>query len=219
MGYIHEGPSSWRVAFCGKNGFNKSFLYAAWGGKDAARVAAEVYRQETSDANGWTKNRIKIDGDVLHVALPGGLVMKTDVEALSLVEAHKWCRSEKPHCTYAYRGTNDEAKATEYFHNRYTGFDMVDHINHDGLDNRKINLRTVTPRMNMHNIRKRKDNTSGHTGVMKIRGVSWTAFWYDRTRHMVQRSFSVNRHGEEEAKRLAIEARAEACRIYGILSE
>ena len=38
----------------------------------------------------------------------------------------------------------------------------VDHINHDTLDNRTINLRAVSPRMNAWN---RRDNKSGFPGV------------------------------------------------------
>lgn len=41
----------------------------------------------------------------------------------------------------------------------------VDHINGDGLDNRKENLRMCTNSENAWNRRKNKDNTSGFTGV------------------------------------------------------
>lgn len=41
----------------------------------------------------------------------------------------------------------------------------VDHINHDTLDNRKHNLRVVSPRENKWNQTVRKDNISGYKGV------------------------------------------------------
>jgi hypothetical protein len=44
----------------------------------------------------------------------------------------------------------------------------VDHINHDIIDNRKSNLRVVTPSQNNMNMPIRKNNTSG------VKGVSWS---------------------------------------------
>lgn len=52
----------------------------------------------------------------------------------------------------------------------------IDHINHVRSDNRIINLRMVTRSGNLKNSSKRKDNTSGVTGVhwRKV-NVKWTA--------------------------------------------
>ena len=41
----------------------------------------------------------------------------------------------------------------------------IDHINHDTLDNRKDNLRIVTPQQNAYNKNVYKNNESGYTGV------------------------------------------------------
>lgn len=47
---------------------------------------------------------------------------------------------------------------------------VVDHINHDTLDNRKENLRNVTQRQNTMNSKPRKNNKVGLKGVFIDRG-------------------------------------------------
>lgn len=44
------------------------------------------------------------------------------------------------------------------------GYD-TDHINHDTLDNRRINLRTVTESQNLHNRPTQKNSSTGYKGV------------------------------------------------------
>jgi len=57
--------------------------------------------------------------------------------------------------------------------NPLLGFE-IDHIDHSGLNNTRRNLRVTTHQGNLLNCRRRKNNTSGHTGVRFERG-KWRA--------------------------------------------
>ncbi len=52
---------------------------------------------------------------------------------------------------------------------------VVDHINGDGLDNRRENLREATRAQNMRNLRLRSDNTSQYKGVRRLDAHIWVA--------------------------------------------
>jgi hypothetical protein len=56
--------------------------------------------------------------------------------------------------------------------------EIVDHINGDPLDNRRCNLRIVTPRQNSMN--RRASSTSGYLGVTASGGKFQAGIWPDR---------------------------------------
>lgn len=52
---------------------------------------------------------------------------------------------------------------------------VTDHINGDGLNNRRENLREATQLQNMHNLQMRRDNTAQYKGVRRITTCTWEA--------------------------------------------
>ena len=82
---------------------------------------------------------------------------------------------------------------------------MIDHINGDGLDNRRENLRLVTKSQNMINSGARKNNTTGYKGVYRMRDKWRVSISRDRKQHHI---------GCFKDKLEAIKAYNEAAKTY-----
>ncbi len=104
------------------------------------------------------------------IPLTRGLLALIDPDILPLVQDYSWSAARHKHTHYAAtreRGTGRHI----YMHRLITGAvenQVVDHINHDGLDNRRCNLRVGDQTMNLHN-----SNLPPSTSA--FRGVSWYA--------------------------------------------
>lgn len=83
---------------------------------------------------------------------------------------------------------------------------QVDHINGNGLDNRKNNLREATSRQNKQNMKKIKRNTSGYKGVTwcKDRG-KWAAYIKSESKSMFLGRFKTPTEAHEAYKTKAAE--------------
>ena len=86
---------------------------------------------------------------------------------------YKWCANKRKNYWYAMRhDTHKDKKYLVGMHRQILGFGykdgiMIDHINRDGLDNRRENLRVSNHVLNARNSKLQSNNTSG------FKGVSW----------------------------------------------
>lgn len=106
------------------------------------------------------------------ITLTQGLTALVDDEDYELVSKHKWHAHFSRGSWYARRsfkipGTRKTGK--EYLHRLLMGDTqaLVDHVNGNGLDNRRGNLRHATGKQNQGNAKLRKDNTSGVKGAYR----------------------------------------------------
>lgn len=67
----------------------------------------------------------------------------------------------------AGRVNGKDVRLSRYVMNYY-GKDLIDHINGNTLDNRRCNLRVVTPQQNMMNLRSNPNASSKYIGVSYI---------------------------------------------------
>lgn len=147
----------------------------------------------------------------LHGKRAAGRVALIDEADHPLVMSYRWNVHESGLSAYAmaYRvgsGAAGRPSQNVTMHQLLTGWPMTDHVNHDGLDNRRVNLRPATKVLNAANSRPRG-------GTSKYRGVCWYA---RRSKWMVRikingrpRFLGYFADEEEAARRFDAVARAE----------
>ena len=138
-------------------------------------------------------------------------IVKFSTSDYNKIKDISWCISTEGYCI-ATASKYDICPTTIRMHRLLlcghipnTG-DVVDHINRDRLDNRHTNLRLVDISTNILNSPTK--NSFGKTGVYENRNriyAAWPTIFKNGKKHTV--SFSITKHGREEAIKLAIAAR------------
>jgi hypothetical protein len=127
-------------------------------------------------ARGVRVKAIRIEGDVAFVPLTKDYEAVIDAADASLIEGFDWyVKGRDGWPAYAARnGKPDKLgrRQTIRMHRFIMGDPdcLVDHINGDGLDNRRSNLRLATPEGNARNRGIGRNSTSGVKGVTKHKG-------------------------------------------------
>ncbi len=97
------------------------------------------------------------------IPLSRGLVALVDDEDLEALNRFKWsATSFRTSGPYAVR---KEGRRMVLMHRELLCADLVDHVDGNGLNNQRANLRPASPSENVHNQRLRGSNTSGAKGV------------------------------------------------------
>lgn len=113
------------------------------------------------------------------IELTRGYKAIVDADMYDYLNQWKWHATPKPNSdkVYARRADYSAGKKTSIAMHRQimNVIDksiLVDHINHDGLDNRKDNLRLATNSQNAANRRSNKNSSSKYLGVSMFRCTS-----------------------------------------------
>jgi hypothetical protein len=119
---------------------------------------------------------------VKEIPLTRGMVALVDDEDHDLVTAFKWHTMVATcgHRWYAVRSWRSPRPGTEYMHRMLLAAERgldVDHINGNGLDNRRVNLRLATRRQNNWNQR-------SFVGTSRYKGVHWATRDFVWTAHI-----------------------------------
>ncbi len=106
----------------------------------------------------------------MEIPLSNGGVAIIDACDYCLVERYTWYRHDNCHVSYAMAAfrIGDRTKKISMHRTILALTDrsvQTDHWNHNGLDNRRINLRVATPTLNAANKRIGSRNKSGYKGV------------------------------------------------------
>lgn len=160
------------------------------------------------------KNEFEVRGEITAIFLKKrtGEIFETiiDTEDLPKIKdfSYTWnvTSTKKSKTLYAKGEINKRTvRLHRYITDAPQGYD-VDHINGDGLDNRKSNLRVLTHQENLQNRGPKHNNTAGYRGVSWNKALEkWQAFIVmDRKKKHL--GYFIDVH---EAGRVAAEARAE----------
>lgn len=104
--------------------------------------------------------------DAREIHLNKGLITFVDADDYDLLNQYHWFSVRKGLVDYVCRTTYPGRKRV-YMHRLIMGFPdgPVDHLDGNGLDNRKVNLRACSNAENRRNRPKQVNNKSGYKGV------------------------------------------------------
>lgn len=190
---------------------SKSFSDIEYKTIEKAKERALKYQREFSDVNGFTRNMIrKVDENTIEVQITKENTIVTDIKFLDICQMYTINSTKSGNINSDYYAIICIDNKNIRFHNYITGFEMVDHINRNTLDNRLINLRDTNHKLNNNNRSINKNPTkSGILGVkyqLNKNGNEIYTAYIKQDNKTTGKSFSTKEYGDK-AKEMAIKYR------------
>lgn len=159
---------------CGKSFRVKPYTIKMGGGKFCCRKCKTDHRR--------TPNKIIIKDNFAEIIINSkkwgtkyAIIDLSDIEECRKYTWQvKFCKDTQQFYVVSSKHDANEIKLHRYLTKCPKGL-VVDHINHNPLDNRRENLRIITMRGNSVNQSNRKDNKSGCSGVFQTKNGKYKA--------------------------------------------
>lgn len=123
--------------------------------------------------------KVLIDGDIAFVLLTRGRIAVIDAHMAEKVSGFNWICAKSGRSEYASRTSVVDGKRVHIHMHRVISccpdLMQVDHIDGNGLNNRRCNLRIVTQQENAFNRKTYANNSTGAKGVHRHGDGRWRA--------------------------------------------
>ena len=129
-------------------------LHDTWPGNTCRNFRAKAEPKQQTDLPEPPNDEIR------YIALTEGKYVIVDTADYAWLNQWKWCAARTGNQWYAYRKHHGKTLCMHRLIMKPPTGMVVDHINGNGLDNRRVNLRICTQRQNNWNHRRRKQENA-----------------------------------------------------------
>lgn len=129
-------------------------LHDTWPGNTCRNFRAKAEPKQQTDLPEPPNDEIR------YIALTQGKYVIVDTADYAWLNQWKWCAARTGNQWYAYRKHHGKTLCMHRLIMKPPTGMVVDHINGNGLDNRRVNLRICTQRQNNWNHRRRKQKNA-----------------------------------------------------------
>lgn len=142
-----------------------------------------------------------------------------DIDDLDLIAPYKWSINRTSKEGLVYCSKSDGTKMHRVVMNLTDPSKFIDHIDRNGLNNVKSNLRITDYAGNAKNRTTSSNNSTGKNGVFYHTSKKLYIARVSHDGKRKEKSFSVSKYGEQLAKEKAIQARIELEGLLGYIGE
>ncbi len=218
--FERTGKKSWSVVVKKEDGsvVTKTLSYNDNNKDELYKQAVEI-KNNFSDKFNLTRNKIKIiSDDTIEVQLTQNQIMKTDYKYIDIIQKYNIYSTKSSEEGSKYYAIIEINGKMHKFHKHITGFDMVDHIDRDPLNNCLSNLRKSDHKLNNNNRSMSTNSEAVSLGVTYIEKDDCFRARIKQNNKEYSKQFSVKKYGYEGAKEMAINARKEMNQLFNCLN-